>query len=104
LNGEFQYTFNGDRTKEEIVNFALRLSGPPVRQITRAESLDNLKASNPLFFVYIGDNAGPLWVSRYIKFYVKLFNSNKEFQNSCSFFGIVININFLKHEVYVDNV
>lgn len=86
------------------MNFALRLSGPPVRQITRAESLDNLKASNPLFFVYIGDNAGPLWVSRYIKFYVKLFNSNKEFQNSCSFFGIVININFLKHEVYVDNV
>jgi thioredoxin domain-containing protein 10 len=63
LNGEYQYTFSGDRTKEEIVNFALRLSGPPVRQITRAESLDNLKASNPLFFVYIGDNAGPLWES-----------------------------------------
>jgi hypothetical protein len=85
LNGEFQYTFSGDRTKEEIVNFALRLSGPPVRQITRAESLENLKTSSPLFFVYVGDNAGPLWVSIYITFCVKLFNENKEFQNFCSF-------------------
>lgn len=61
LKGEFQYTFKGDRTKEEIVNFALRVSGPPVQQITRTESLDNLKASNPLFFVYVGDHSGPLW-------------------------------------------
>lgn len=63
LNGEIQYTFKGDRTKEEIVNFALRVSGPPVQQITRAESLENLKASNPLFFVYVGDHAGLLWES-----------------------------------------
>ncbi|XP_069701598.1 protein disulfide-isomerase TMX3 isoform X1 [Periplaneta americana] len=61
LKGEFQYTFKGDRTKEEIVNFALRVSGPPVQQITRTESLDNLKASNPLFFVYVGDHIGSLW-------------------------------------------
>jgi thioredoxin domain-containing protein 10 len=66
LKGEFQYTFKGDRTKEEIVNFALRVSGPPVQQITRSESLENLKASNPLFFVYVGDHEGSLWVSRYI--------------------------------------
>ncbi|XP_021924903.1 protein disulfide-isomerase TMX3 isoform X2 [Zootermopsis nevadensis] len=61
LNGDFQYTFKGDRTKEEIVNFALRVSGPPVNQITRSESLENLKASNRLFFVYVGDHEGPLW-------------------------------------------
>jgi thioredoxin domain-containing protein 10 len=63
LNGEIQYTFKGDRTKEEIMNFALRVSGPPVQQITRSESLENLKTSNPLFFVYVGDHAGLLWVS-----------------------------------------
>jgi hypothetical protein len=85
FNGEFQYKFSGDRTKEEIVNFALRLSGPPVRQITRSESLENLKTSNPLFFIYVGDNAGPLWVRRYITFCIKLFNENKEFQKFCSF-------------------
>jgi thioredoxin domain-containing protein 10 len=72
LNGEIQYTFKGDRTKEDIVNFALRVSGPPVKQITRAESLENLKASNPLFFVYVGDNAGLLWVSTNVKFHITL--------------------------------
>lgn len=72
MNGEIQYTFKGDRTKEEIVNFALRVSGPPVKQITRAESLENLKASNQLFFVYVGDHAGLLWVSTNVKFHITL--------------------------------
>ncbi|XP_046396387.1 protein disulfide-isomerase TMX3 isoform X1 [Ischnura elegans] len=65
LKGERKYVFKADRTKEEIVNFAIRMSGPPVQQITRPESIDNLKASNPLFFVYVGNPHGPLWESFY---------------------------------------
>ncbi|XP_075225053.1 thioredoxin-related transmembrane protein 3 [Lycorma delicatula] len=58
-----QYTFRGDRTKEEIISFAIRVSGPPVQQITRPESLENLKATNPLFFAYVGSYEGPLWTT-----------------------------------------
>ncbi|KAG8232269.1 hypothetical protein J437_LFUL011756, partial [Ladona fulva] len=65
LKGDLKYTFKADRTKEEIVNFAIRMSGPPVQQITRPESIDNLKASNPIFFVYVGSHHGTLWESYY---------------------------------------
>lgn len=57
-----QFMFKGDRTKEELINFAIRLSGPPVQRVTRSESMDHLKATNELFFVYVGDYLGELWV------------------------------------------
>uniref|UniRef100_A0A1B6DVR0 Thioredoxin domain-containing protein n=2 Tax=Clastoptera arizonana TaxID=38151 RepID=A0A1B6DVR0_9HEMI len=60
-----KYVFRGDRTKEEIINFAMRVSGPPVQAITKPESLDTLKSSNPLFFVYVGQYEGPLWTIYY---------------------------------------
>nr|BAN20763.1 protein disulfide isomerase, putative [Riptortus pedestris] len=56
-----EFTFQGDRTKDEIINFALRLSGPPVQQVTRQESFDMLKSSNNIFFSYVGPYEGPLW-------------------------------------------
>lgn len=62
---EATHTYHGDRTKEEIINFAMRVSGPPVQPITRSESLDHLKANNPLFFVYVGEYEGPLWETYY---------------------------------------
>ncbi|GLH03080.1 Protein disulfide-isomerase [Gryllus bimaculatus] len=61
LKDDVHFTFRGDRTKDEIVNFALRVSGPPVQHITKLESLDNIKANNPLFFLYVGDSSGSLW-------------------------------------------
>jgi thioredoxin domain-containing protein 10 len=39
----------------------MRMSGPPVQQVTRTESFDILKANNPVFFVYIGKQQGALW-------------------------------------------
>lgn len=53
--------FHGDRTKDEIINFALRMSGPPVQQITKVESMDNIKTHNALFFMYVGPQEGHLW-------------------------------------------
>lgn len=46
-----------------MVNFALRLSGPPVQRITKSESITHLQAVNDLYFVYVGENDGPVWVS-----------------------------------------
>nr|CAD7260738.1 unnamed protein product [Timema shepardi] len=61
LKGDSRHSFKGDRTLEEIVNFATRLSGPPIQTITREESLDNIKNSHSLFFIYVGEQNGPLW-------------------------------------------
>lgn len=61
LKDDLQFTFRGDRTKEEIVNFALRVSGPPVQHITKMDSLDHIKSKYQLFFLYVGDSFGPLW-------------------------------------------
>lgn len=55
------YIFHGDRTKEDIVNFAIRMAGPPVQEVTRSESLTNIKNMNQLFFMYVGSQEGPLW-------------------------------------------
>ncbi|KAB0796796.1 hypothetical protein PPYR_10857 [Photinus pyralis] len=65
------FTYNGDRTKEDIVNFALRMSSPPVQEITRPDSFVNIKSSNNVFFLYVGQREGPLWES-YVQNAVKL--------------------------------
>ncbi|KAG5879522.1 hypothetical protein JTB14_029888 [Gonioctena quinquepunctata] len=56
-----EFTFEGDKTAEEIVNFAIRMSGPPVQHVTQPDSLTNIKNMNQLFFMYVGDQEGPLW-------------------------------------------
>ncbi|XP_018331269.1 protein disulfide-isomerase TMX3 [Agrilus planipennis] len=58
-------TFTGDRTKEEIVSFALRMAGPPIQDIKQSEKLQSLIMSNQLFFLYIGEKEGSLWDSYY---------------------------------------
>lgn len=61
IKSDDDHTFHGDRTKEDIVNFALRMAGPPVQQITKPETMDSLKAHNSLFFMYVGPQEGSLW-------------------------------------------
>ncbi|XP_034947121.1 protein disulfide-isomerase TMX3 [Chelonus insularis] len=61
LKGEQQFTYNGDRSREEIVKFALRLSGPPVQEITRTQSFETLKNERDIYFLYVGEQIGPLW-------------------------------------------
>lgn len=43
----------------------MRMSGPPVQQVTRVESVDILKQNNPVFFTYIGGQDGALWDTFY---------------------------------------
>lgn len=37
------------------------MSGPPVQQITRTDSLANIKNKHHLFFMYVGPQEGHLW-------------------------------------------
>lgn len=41
--------------------FATRLSGPPIKQVTRVESVDMLKNTHAIFFTYVGKQAGIIW-------------------------------------------
>ncbi|XP_018401055.1 PREDICTED: protein disulfide-isomerase TMX3 isoform X1 [Cyphomyrmex costatus] len=61
LKGDQKYVYEGDRTREEIVKFALRLNGPPVQEITKTQSFDTIKREQDLYFLYVGNRAGVLW-------------------------------------------
>lgn len=61
LKGHQQHIYSGDRTLDALLEYARRMSGPPVQLVTRAESMDTLRASHDLFFVYVGKQAGPVW-------------------------------------------
>lgn len=37
------------------------MSGPPVQQVTRIDSIDLLKSNNKIFFIHVGQQNGILW-------------------------------------------
>lgn len=39
------------------------MAGPPVQEITRVDTLTNLKSNNHIFFMYVGSQEGHLWQS-----------------------------------------
>lgn len=41
------------------------MSGPPVQQITRVDSIELLKSNNPTFFIFVGKQNGLLWDTFY---------------------------------------
>ncbi|XP_014219999.1 protein disulfide-isomerase TMX3 [Copidosoma floridanum] len=61
LKGDQEFVYNGDRTRDEIVKFALRLSGPPVQEVTKTISFNTLKKDRDLYFLYVGERSGTLW-------------------------------------------
>lgn len=61
LKGEDTYVYEGDRSREDIVAFALRMMGPPVKDITSDQDLDEAKKRSELFFIYVGRPASSLW-------------------------------------------
>ncbi|XP_026668058.1 protein disulfide-isomerase TMX3 isoform X8 [Ceratina calcarata] len=61
LKGEQEFVYHGDRTLDEIVKFALRVSGPPVQEITKTQSFDTIKKERDLYFLYVGERSGILW-------------------------------------------
>lgn len=65
IKGQKEYIYNGERTREEMLPFAVRMSGPPVQPVTRVESFDMLKSQNDIFFTYVGPQDGVLWETFY---------------------------------------
>ncbi|RWS03494.1 protein disulfide-isomerase TMX3-like protein, partial [Dinothrombium tinctorium] len=51
--------YHGDRNKEDIVDFALRLSGPPIKPISRCDDIEGNLARHHIYFASIGMD--PVW-------------------------------------------
>ncbi|EDW79361.1 uncharacterized protein Dwil_GK13693 [Drosophila willistoni] len=65
IKGNMEYSYSGDRSKDELVDYALRMSGPPVQLVTRTESVDMLKGSHTIFFMFVGQQEGVVWDTYY---------------------------------------
>lgn len=82
LKGEEVFTYEGDRTREDIVGFARRLMGPAVTRLHTQEDLAEAKRiSSGIFFMYVGLDEGDL----YQQFLLNARHFQKdEFMFSCS--------------------
>lgn len=78
---EAQFTYNGDRATEEIVHFALRVAHPPVRKFKNGDLIDRLKKDKIIFFSYLGESKGELWVS-----YISLNSLNRMYPTKQNIF------------------
>ncbi|EDW68524.1 protein disulfide-isomerase TMX3 [Drosophila virilis] len=65
IKGNMEFVYNGDRSKDELVDYALRMSGPPVQLVTRTDSVDMLKGSHTIFFMFVGPQQGIVWDTYY---------------------------------------
>lgn len=63
LKGETKHTYSGDRAKEDIIGYAVRMAAPPIQHIASFHHLKEVIAQEDLFFVYAGEKEGALWVS-----------------------------------------
>ncbi|XP_038666012.1 protein disulfide-isomerase TMX3-like isoform X2 [Scyliorhinus canicula] len=54
LKGDLAYNYRGPRTKEDIIEFAGRVSGPLVRSLSTQQLFDHWQKRHPVFFVYVG--------------------------------------------------
>lgn len=66
LKGEDTYVYEGDRSREDIVAFAHRMMGPPVKEIATEADFEDAKRRSDLFFVYVGRPAQRLWDEYYM--------------------------------------
>ncbi|CAG2100189.1 unnamed protein product [Medioppia subpectinata] len=48
--------FRGERSRNEIIDFALRVNGPPVRHIVDCSQIDPLRQKHDVFFAHFGQN------------------------------------------------
>ncbi|XP_054164892.1 protein disulfide-isomerase TMX3-like [Oppia nitens] len=51
INKDKRFEFRGERTKKEMIDFALRVNGPPVRHITDCSHIDALRQTHDVLFV-----------------------------------------------------
>lgn len=61
IKGDSYEIYKGDRTKEEIIGFALRMAATPVPHLDSSH-LEHAIKDHSLFFLYSGLREGELWV------------------------------------------
>ena len=54
INKDKTVEFRGERTKKEIIDFALRVNGPSVRTINQCNEIEGLRQSHDVFFADFG--------------------------------------------------
>ncbi len=61
-NGE-TFHYKGERSRENLVDYAERMALPPIQVIGDSNAMKDKINSKQNFFLYAGDNAGSTWVS-----------------------------------------
>ncbi|XP_006001538.1 protein disulfide-isomerase TMX3 isoform X1 [Latimeria chalumnae] len=54
LKGDMAYNYRGPRTKDDIIEFANRVSGPIVRPLPSQQMFEHVQKRHPVLFVYAG--------------------------------------------------
>ncbi|XP_028921009.1 protein disulfide-isomerase TMX3 [Ornithorhynchus anatinus] len=54
LKGDLAYNYRGPRTKDDIIEFANRVSGPLIRPLPSQPMFEHVQKRHRVFFVYIG--------------------------------------------------
>ncbi|XP_073487374.1 protein disulfide-isomerase TMX3 [Aquarana catesbeiana] len=54
LKGDMAYNYRGQRTKEDIVEFANRVAGPLIRQLPSQQMFEHVQKRHQVLFVYVG--------------------------------------------------
>ncbi|KPM05728.1 disulfide-isomerase TMX3-like protein [Sarcoptes scabiei] len=58
LNSQKRVEFKGDRTREEIIDFAIRINGPPIRYLSSCDQLkDFFNGGHRVIFINFGSDA-----------------------------------------------
>ncbi len=77
------FAYEGDRNRDDIVSFAKRLLGPPVGELRTKGDFEEAKTKSEIFFVFTGEQEGPLWDTFYqvVRAFLDLYlwNSKKYF-------------------------
>lgn len=59
------YIYEGDRERDDLINFALRMQLPPVTEIIKSESIKNLRQEHEVFFLHVGEPNNLVWQTYY---------------------------------------
>uniref|UniRef100_A0A8D3E7P8 protein disulfide-isomerase n=1 Tax=Scophthalmus maximus TaxID=52904 RepID=A0A8D3E7P8_SCOMX len=54
LKGDLAYNYKGPRTKDDIVDFATRVSGPAVRALPSKQMFEHMMKRHDVLFIYVG--------------------------------------------------
>ena len=58
INAQKKFEFKGDRNRDEIIDFALRVNGPPLRYLSNCEQIDELvRDDQRVVFINFGPDA-----------------------------------------------